>query len=68
MFAAADDLKPHGIIIALVHPGWVSTDMGGPNADITPPQSAAGIIKVIENLKIDDTGGFFAWDGTIIEW
>ncbi len=68
MFAAAHDLKPEGIIVAVMHPGWVQTDMGGPNADITTTQSAAGIIKVIEKLDINSTGQFFAWDGSEIQW
>jgi len=68
MFAAATDLKPDNIIIATMHPGWVTTDMGGPNADITPPVSAAGIIKVIDGLTIDNTGDFFQWDGSQIKW
>jgi len=68
MCAAAQDLKPENIIIALIHPGWVKTDMGGPDAHITPPQSAAGVVEVIDNLDIDTSCGFFAWDGSKIEW
>ncbi len=68
MSAAAQDLKPDNIIVAVLHPGWVITDMGGPNADITPRQSAAGIVEVIDGLKMDNSGGFFAWDGSKIEW
>ena len=68
MCAAAQDLKPDNIIIALIHPGWVKTDMGGPNAHITPPQSAAGVVEVIDNLNVDDSGGFFAWDRSTIAW
>ncbi len=68
MSAAAQDLKSDDIIVAVIHPGWVITDMGGPNADITPSQSAAGIAEVIEGLKTGDSGGFFAWDGAKMEW
>ncbi len=68
MCAAAQDLKSENIIIALIHPGWVKTDMGGSSAPITPPQSAAGVVKVIDNLNIDASGGFFAWDGSTIAW
>jgi len=68
MCAVAQDLKSDNIIIALIHPGWVKTDMGGPNAHITPPQSAAGVVEVIDNLNIDTSGGFFAWDGSEIQW
>ncbi len=68
MFAAAHDLRPDGIIVAVMHPGWVSTDMGGPNADISPQDSATGLVKVIEGLTLDDSCGFFEWNGTKIAW
>lgn len=68
MYSAAQDLKSDGITIAVMHPGWVRTDMGGAGADITPRQSAAGIIEVIDGLEIENTGGFFDWNGKNIEW
>jgi NAD(P)-dependent dehydrogenase (short-subunit alcohol dehydrogenase family) len=68
MSATAQDLKSDNIIVAVIHPGWVITDMGGPNADITPPRSAAGIVEVIEVLKMGDSGGFFTWDGAKLDW
>ena len=68
MFAAAADLKKDGITVAVMHPGWVRTDMGGPGADISPTQSGAGLFKVIENLQIYNSGGYFDWDGSDIKW
>lgn len=68
MSAAAQDLKSDNISIALIHPGWVKTDMGGPDAHITTHESATGIMEVIDNLNLDNSGGFFAWDGSKIEW
>lgn len=64
MQALATDLKPEGIPVAVVHPGWVRTDMGGPSADIDVATSAAGIIKVIEGLDLNETGQFFNYDGS----
>jgi len=64
----AIDLKPFGIIAVVFHPGWVKTDMGGPNAMISPEQSVSGIRKVIGGLVPADSGKFFGYDGQTIPW
>lgn len=46
-------LQPRGIHVIPVHPGWVSTDMGGSAAPVTPPQSAAGILKLVDRMGPD---------------
>lgn len=66
--ALAIDWKDEPITIALMHPGWVSTDMGGPNAAITPAESASGIRAVIAGLSRADTGKFYKWNGEIHPW
>ena len=68
MRAAALDLKDKGIIVGVVHPGWVQTDMGGEQADITPEQSATGLRKVAEKWTINETGAFYNWDGNKHAW
>jgi NAD(P)-dependent dehydrogenase (short-subunit alcohol dehydrogenase family) len=68
MRLAAIDLKPQGIAVGVVHPGWVQTDMGGPGAQITPAASAAGIVEVIDALTLETTGRFFKWNGSPHEW
>lgn len=68
MQGLATDLKPMGIAVASLHPGWVQTDMGGAHADITPQQSAAGILQIAEDLDMSGTGRFLNWDGTTIAW
>ncbi len=64
----AIDLKAFGITTVVFHPGWVKTDMGGPNAMISPEQSVSGMRKVISELEPADSGKFFAYDGQVIPW
>lgn len=68
MRMASEELKADGIAVAILHPGWVQTDMGGPKAAITVDQSASGIIDVIDALDMDSTGCFRTWEGTDHEW
>ncbi|MGE0623862.1 MAG: SDR family oxidoreductase [Pseudomonadales bacterium] len=68
MRMAAIELKRDGIHVCVVHPGWVQTDMGGPNAEITPEESARGIVDVVEKLNADNTGGFWKWNGETHDW
>ena len=67
MLGLARDLKDQAIV-TIIHPGWVKTDMGGPGADITPEESAAGIRKVIASLSKADSGKFYKWNGEIHPW
>jgi NAD(P)-dependent dehydrogenase (short-subunit alcohol dehydrogenase family) len=68
MKSLAIDFKPKGIIIAVMHPGWVQTDMGGAGAPVTPNASAEGLRRVIARLKPADSGGFFNYDGSALPW
>ena len=52
------------IVVCSYHPGWVRTDMGGLNADITPEDSAKGLLKHFESLTMKDTGRFYNYDGS----
>lgn len=62
------DLKPMGISVITLHPGWVQTDMGGRNAAITPQESAAGILRLVDDITLADSGGFFRWTGDVHPW
>ena len=62
------DLKPKGITVVSLHPGWVKTDMGGPNAPVSIDKSIEGMIKVIDRTDIKDTGRFLNYDGTELSW
>lgn len=61
-------LKPRGIATLTLHPGWVKTDMGGANAQITPAQSVAGMRRVIDALNIENGGRFLSYDGKENPW
>jgi NAD(P)-dependent dehydrogenase (short-subunit alcohol dehydrogenase family) len=64
----AFDVVEHGIIAVMVNPGWVQTDMGGPNARLTPSQSVQSILAVADKLTPADAGGFFDWNGETHPW
>ena len=68
MKSLAIDLKPLGISVVTLHPGWVQTDMGGSNALIDAQTSVHGLRKVIANLSMSNTGKFIAYDGAEIPW
>jgi NAD(P)-dependent dehydrogenase (short-subunit alcohol dehydrogenase family) len=57
-----------GIITIALHPGWMRTDMGGADAQLSVTQSAEGILKVIANLTPRDNGKFYTWDGMEYPW
>ena len=62
------DLKDKSFSVALVHPGWVRTDMGGPNGLIDTKTSVTGLMGVIEALDLQSSGSFFSYDGSLIPW
>ena len=62
------DLKPLGISVISLHPGWVRTDMGGPNALISVNESINGMMSVISNTNIKNSGQFLNYDGSEIPW
>ena len=62
------DLKPMGITVISLHPGWVKTDMGGPNAPVSIDESIKGMMKVIDTTDIRNTGTFLNFDGQGLPW
>jgi NAD(P)-dependent dehydrogenase (short-subunit alcohol dehydrogenase family) len=68
MQCLASDLSGDKIPVAVVHPGWVRTDMGGGGADIAPEESAAALIALGDGLTMAKTGQFFRWDGSVHPW
>ena len=65
---AIDLAKSHGIAATALHPGWVRTEMGGAGADISPDESARGIIMRIDQLTLKNSGRFLNYDGSERAW
>ncbi len=64
----AAEFRDEGFICIVLSPGWVQTDMGGPDATLTPEQSIAGMRAVIDELTPADTGTYWNHDGTKLPW
>ena len=64
----AIDLKPKGIAVAQLHPGFVQTRMVGFNGDISPEKAASGLCQRIEELNIENSGGFWHSNGESLPW
>ena len=62
------DLKPLGVSVISLHPGWVRTEMGGPNALISVEESVNGMFSVISSTNISNSGQFLNYDGTELPW
>jgi NAD(P)-dependent dehydrogenase (short-subunit alcohol dehydrogenase family) len=61
------DLRPKGIAVALLHPGLVATDMTG-GTGIDPGDSARGLIQRIDDLSLENSGGFWHAEGYELPW
>lgn len=68
MRAMAAALKPDGIAVFSLRPGWVRTDMGGPEASLSAKDSVAGMTKTLNRLSLNQTGLFFDLDGQQQDW
>lgn len=60
------DLAPRGMAVGIYHPGWVQTDMGGNAANVTPEDSARGLVARFDALSLETTGVFEGYDGVAI--
>jgi len=64
----AAELAPYNIITIALDPGWVQTDMGGASAPLTPHDSIAGMIKVVDGLTMRQSGHYMNYRGKNIPW
>lgn len=63
----ARDLEPRGIAVALLHPGMVATDMTG-GQGVDTGTAASGLIQRVDELNIENTGGFWHAEGYALPW
>jgi NAD(P)-dependent dehydrogenase (short-subunit alcohol dehydrogenase family) len=68
MRSLAIDLAPRGIICVVVNPGWVRTDMGGPNATVEASESIGALKRLIATLGPQHSGKFFNHTGREYPW
>lgn len=64
----AMDLKPQGISVFLLHPGFVRTDMTGGQGEIDAAFAARGLIERMDTLADSDTGSFWHANGQALPW
>ncbi|PLK50743.1 SDR family oxidoreductase [Uliginosibacterium sp. TH139] len=66
--AAANEYGPQGATVIALHPGWVRTEMGGPNALVGVSESVEGLRQVIADAGADDNGCFLDYTGRNLSW
>jgi NAD(P)-dependent dehydrogenase (short-subunit alcohol dehydrogenase family) len=62
------ELKPKGIGVLILHPGWVRTRMGGEGTSLMPAESVRGMKALVEDFTLERTGRFFRYDGVEMPW
>jgi len=62
------DLAGRDIAVISLHPGWVQTEMGGPNAEISTDESVSGLKKILQSAGLAQSGQFIEFDGNSIPW
>lgn len=64
----AFDLKPRGVAVAILHPGYVSTDMTGGHGTVSPDASARALLERIDALDLESSGTFWHANGEVLPW
>jgi NAD(P)-dependent dehydrogenase (short-subunit alcohol dehydrogenase family) len=64
----AVDLKPRGVAVAIVHPGFVRTGMTGNQGDVDPATAAGRILDRADGLGLDNSGTFWHANGEVLPW
>jgi NAD(P)-dependent dehydrogenase (short-subunit alcohol dehydrogenase family) len=62
------DLKPRGIAVGILHPGWVRTDMTGHGGLIDTDESVDGLLKRMDGLSLENSGTFWHTNGEVLPW
>jgi NAD(P)-dependent dehydrogenase (short-subunit alcohol dehydrogenase family) len=64
----AHDLKPQGIAVAILHPGYVQPEMVNYGGDISAEDSAQGLMQRIDELTLETSGSFWHSNGELLPW
>lgn len=64
----ARDLERDGVSVLSLHPGWIRTDMSGPEAAVPVDRSAQGLRNVIAGAKTEGSGSFLTFAGETVDW
>jgi NAD(P)-dependent dehydrogenase (short-subunit alcohol dehydrogenase family) len=64
----AHDLRGEGLVTVMLHPGWVQTDMGGPQAPLPAADSVRGMLRVIDGMGPEHSGRFLDYQGAEVPW
>jgi NAD(P)-dependent dehydrogenase (short-subunit alcohol dehydrogenase family) len=65
---AHTEMAPLGVRVITLHPGWVRTDMGGPNAEVDVAASVAGMRRLVSEPVAYPGGGFYDYRGQSLAW
>lgn len=68
MKSVSIDLMDRGVGVLIFHPGWVRTDMGGPNGLIDADESVTGMRKMIDAFLLRQSGSFIKYEGSAMPW
>jgi NAD(P)-dependent dehydrogenase (short-subunit alcohol dehydrogenase family) len=61
-------LRPKGVSVIALHPGWLRSEMGGSRADLEPADAAESIVDVVDHITLEQSGTFLRWDGSAHPW
>lgn len=64
----AHDLAPRGIAVALLHPGFVRTDMTGGRGDVEASEAAESLAQRLDELDPSRSGRFWHAKGEELPW
>ncbi len=64
----ARDLEPRGVAVAMLHPGFVATDMNAHQGPVSAETSVRGLLEQIAALSIETTGQYRDFEGAELPW
>jgi NAD(P)-dependent dehydrogenase (short-subunit alcohol dehydrogenase family) len=62
------DLRARGIAVAVLHPGWVRTQLTGGTGNLDPDEAARGMLARLDELDLARTGTFWHQSGEVLPW